>query len=453
MKIIVVGGGKVGQTLVEQLNAEGHDITIIDKDPEVVESIISKVDVMGFVGNGASYHIQKEAGCSDANLLIAVTDSDELNLLCCMIAKKSGNCHTIARVRNPEYSRDITSIRSELGLAMVINPELAAAKEASRLMRFPQAISVETFAKGRADVLSFKIKEGSPLANLKLIDLSQKLHCDVLVCGVERNDEFIIPRGNFKLLENDLIFIVASPKKADEFFRKAGLQSAKARRAVIVGGGDVTYYLATELISAGIDVTIIEKDMARCEVLSDVIPKALVIHGDGSDKSVLEEQNVASADGFMAFTDLDEENIMLALYAKNVSQAKIITKINHITFDDLIENLNIGSIVCPKNITAENIIRYVRAMENSLAFNIETLHRMCDDKAEALEFLIREGSPVIGQPLQKLKIRSDVLIGCINRDGEIMIPRGGTEINVDDTVVVITSHTGFTDISEILEEE
>ncbi len=453
MKIIVVGGGKVGQTLVEQLNAEGHDITLIDKDREVVESVISKVDVMGFAGNGASYHIQKEAGCSDADLLIAVTDSDELNLLCCMIAKKSGNCHTIARVRNPEYSRDVISIRSELGLAMVINPEHAAAKEASRLLRFPQAISVETFAKGRADVLSFKITEKSPLDGIKLIDLTQKLHCDILVCGVERNDEFIIPRGNFKLVKDDIVFIVASPKKADEFFKKAGIQSAKTRRAVIVGGGDVTYYLANELISAGIEVTIIEKDLARCEELSEALPKALIIHGDGSDKSVLEEQNVASADGFLAFTDLDEENIMLALYAKDISNAKIITKINHITFDDLIEKLNVGSIVCPKNITAENIIRYVRAMENSLAVNIETLHRMCDDRAEALEFLIREGSPLVGQPIQKLKIRPDVIIGCINRGGEIIIPRGGTEINVDDTVVVITSHTGFTDIREILKED
>jgi len=453
MKIIVVGGGKVGQTIVEQLNAEGHDITLIDKDASVVESVISRCDVMGYVGNGASYHVQKDAGCGDANLLIAVTDSDELNLLCCMIAKKSGNCHTIARVRNPEYSKDVMSIRTELGLAMVINPEKAAAKEASRFLRFPKAIDVETFAKGRVDVLSFKVEPGSPIANLKLIDLSQKLHCEVLVCGVERDDEFVIPRGNFKILENDIVSIVATPKKADEFFKKAGLQSSKTKNVVIVGGGDVTYYVADELISTGISVCIVEKDMERCEFLSDALPKARIIHGDGSDRRVLEEQDIGSADGFLAFTDLDEENIMLALYAKKITDAKIISKVNHITFDELIEQLDIGSIVCPKNITSENIIRYVRAMENSLDVNIETLHKLRDDKAEALEFLIREGSPLIGQPIQKLKIRKDVLIGCINRSGDIIIPRGQDEIHIDDTVIVVTSHKGFTDISEILDEE
>lgn len=452
MKIIVVGGGKVGQSIVEELYDEGHDITVIDKNPEVVNTLINKCDVMGYVGNGASYTVQQEAGCEGADLLIAVTDSDELNLLCCMVAKKSGNCHTIARVRNPEYSKDISSIRSELGLAMVINPERAAAKEASRLLRFPSAINVETFAKGRADVLTFKVEAGSPLCDLKLIDLSQKLHCEVLVCGVLRNGEFIIPRGNFKILEQDVVSIVASPKRADEFFKKVGLQTKNARDTLIVGGGDVSYYVAEELLATGIEVTIIEKDEKRCEFLSSALPKARIIHGDGSEKSVLEEEGLRGAEGFLAFTDLDEENIMLALYAKRQSEAKIVTKINHITFDDVIEELQIGSIVYPKYITAENIIRYVRAMQNSIEdANIETLHRLCDDKAEALEFIVREGCPLAGHTLSELRIKKDVIVACINRDREIIIPKGQSDIRVNDTVVVVTSKSGFTDISDILE--
>ncbi len=452
MKIIIVGCGKVGLTLIEQLSREGHDLTLIDQSRDVVESVINKYDIMGMVGNGASYHVQVEAGIEDANLLIAVTESDELNLLCCMIAKKSSNCQTIARVRNPEYSRDVNSIRSKLGLAMVINPEHAAAREAARLLRTPSAIKVDTFVKGRVELLKLKIEPGSVLHDIRLMDMSHKLHCNVLVCAVQREDEVIIPKGNFVLQEKDIISIVASPKKADEFFRKIGMDHGKVKNAMIVGGGDLTYYLTEELLSMGIDVTIIEKDMNRCNFLSEHLPKATIIHGDGSERQILEEEGLSGTEAFLSLTDMDEENIMMSLFAKSCSGAKLVTKINKIAFDDIISQLEIGSIICPKQVTAENIVRYVRGMENSLGINIESLYRIIEDKAEALEFLIQKGSPVIGIPLQEIKLKKNVLICCINHAGQIITPRGSDVIHEMDTVIVVTTETGFSDISDILEQ-
>ncbi len=451
MKIIIVGCGKVGLTLIEQLSREGHDLTLIDQSKDVVETVTNKYDIMGMVGNGASYHVQVEAGIEEANLLIAVTESDELNLLCCMIAKKSSNCQTIARVRNPEYSRDVNSIKSKLGLAMVINPEHAAAREAARLLRTPSAIKVDTFVKGRVELLKLKIEPGSVLHGIRLMDMPHKLHCNVLVCVVQREDEVIIPKGNFVLQEKDIISIVASPKKADEFFRKIGMDHGKVKDAMIVGGGDLTYYLTEELLSMGIDVTIIEKDMNRCNFLSEHLPKATIIHGDGSERQILEEEGLAGAEAFLSLTDMDEENIMMSLFAKSCSEAKLVTKINKIAFDDIISQLDIGSIICPKQVTAENIVRYVRGMENSLGINIETLYRIIEDKAEALEFLIQKGSPVIGIPLQEMKLKKNVLICCINHAGQIITPRGSDVIQEMDTVIVVTTETGFSDIADILE--
>ena len=451
MNIIIVGCGKVGLTLIEQLSREGHDLTLIDQSKDVVETVTNKYDIMGMVGNGASYHVQVEAGIEEANLLIAVTESDELNLLCCMIAKKSSNCQTIARVRNPEYSRDVNSIKSKLGLAMVINPEHAAAREAARLLRTPSAIKVDTFVKGRVELLKLKIEPGSVLHGIRLMDMPHKLHCNVLVCVVQREDEVIIPKGNFVLQEKDIISIVASPKKADEFFRKIGMDHGKVKDAMIVGGGDLTYYLTEELLSMGIGVTIIEKDMNRCNFLSEHLPKATIIHGDGSERQILEEEGLAGAEAFLSLTDMDEENIMMSLFAKSCSEAKLVTKINKIAFDDIISQLDIGSIICPKQVTAENIVRYVRGMENSLGINIETLYRIIEDKAEALEFLIQKGSPVIGIPLQEMKLKKNVLICCINHAGQIITPRGSDVIQEMDTVIVVTTETGFSDIADILE--
>ncbi len=318
MHIIIVGCGNVGSTIVEKLSKEGHNITVIDTKSEAIKNITINYDVMGYVGNGAGYSIQKEAGIEEADLMIAVTDSDELNLLCCLIAKKAGGCHTIARVRNPVYSREISFIKEELGLSMVINPEDAAAMEIARILKFPSAIKIDTFAKGRVELVKYRIEEGSVLCDQALKNISSKLKCDVLVCTVERGEDVYIPDGNFILRAKDEISVVGTVKNGMLFFKKLGVPRARAKNAFIVGGGETAYYLAKQLISIGISVKIVEKDRARCEELSELLPQATLIYGDGTDKDLLMEEGLPQAESFVALTNFDEENIMLSLYPESV---------------------------------------------------------------------------------------------------------------------------------------
>lgn len=450
MQIIIVGCGNVGRTLTEQLSKEGHNITVIDRIGEKVETVANEYDVMGIVGNGASFNVQNEAGIENADLLIAVTASDELNLLCCLIAKKAGDCHTIARVRNPIYNKEIAYIKEELGLSMVINPEHAAALEISRLLKFPSAIKVDTFAKGRVEILKCKVKEGSPLCDCSLIDISSKLRCAVLICAVERGDEVHIPDGRFVLKENDVISVVAEPRRANEFFKKIGMTTNRIKRVMIVGGGETTYYLTQMLLVMGMDVTIIEKDKNRCNELSEHLPKALIIHGDGTERNLLQEEGLEQMQAFVAWTNMDEENVMLTLFARRASQAKTVTKIHRIAYDEIISEMDLGSVLYPKHITAEYIIRYVRGMQNSIGSNVETLYQLIEDKVEALEFYVDRNSSVIGIPLKDLELKSNLLICCINRRGTIMIPGGQDTIEAGDTVIVVTTNTGFQDLKDIL---
>lgn len=374
MQIIIVGCGNVGTTIAQQLSKEGHNITVIDMDGHKVEAVANHYDVMGIVGNGASFSVQNEAGIEKADLMIAVTASDELNMLSCLIAKKAGDCSTIARVRNPLYNKEIAFIKEELGLSMVINPEYAAACEIARLLKFPSAIKVDTFAKGRMELLKCKINEGSILHGRPLTYLSSGLHCDVLICTVQRGDEVFIPDGNFELREKDVISVVASPKKANEFFRKIGMATNRIKSCMIIGGGETTYYLAQQLLPMGIEIKIIEQNKERCNELSELLPQALVIHGDGTDRNLLYEEGLPRIHAFVSWTSMDEENIMLSLFAKSVSKAKTITKVHRIDYDEIIENLDLGSVLYPKNITAEYILQYVRARQNSIGSNIETLY-------------------------------------------------------------------------------
>lgn len=450
MQIIIVGCGNVGTTLAEQLNKEGHNITVIDTKHDVVANVSNNFDVMGIVGNGAGYSIQKEAGIEEADLMIAVTGSDELNLLCCLIAKKAGDCHTIARVRNPVYSREINFIKEELGLSMVINPEDAAAMEIARVLKFPSAIKIDTFAKGRIELVKYRIEEGSPLCDHSLRDISAKMKCDVLVCTVERGDDVYIPSGNFILRARDEISVVGSAKNSVLFFKKLGVPTTRARNAFIVGGGETAYYLAKQLIAIGIAVKIVEMDKKRCEELSELLPQAMLILGDGTDRNLLLEEGLPQAESFVALTNFDEENIMLSLFVKSISKAKLITKVHRIAYDEIIEELDLGTVIYPKYITAESIIKYVRAMQNSIGSNIETLYRMNNDRVEALEFIVKEDSPVIGIPLQELKLKPNLLISCINHKGNIITPGGQNRIAVGDTVVIVTTLTGLHDIKDIL---
>lgn len=452
MRIIIVGCGKVGRTITEQLSQEGHDVAVIDTDSTVIHDITNNFDVMGVVGNGASYTIQKEAGIEEADLLIAVTGSDELNLLCCLFARKAGNCSTIARVRNPMYNKEINFIKGELGLSMVINPEYAAATEIARLLRFPSAIKIDTFAKGRVELMKFIIAEGSVLHNCSLMDVAKKIQSDILVCAVERKDEVVIPNGNFVLQEKDVISIVASPTNARDFFKEIGVETHQVKSTMIVGGGTIAYYLAAQLLTMGIDVKIVEMDKARCENLSELLPKAVIINGDATNQDVLMEEGITRCESFVSLTGIDEGNIFLSLFAKSVSKdAKVVTKVNRISFDEIINTFHLGSLIYPKFITSEYIIQYVRAMQNSIGSNIETLYRIIENKVEALEFLISQDAPVVGVQLEDLKMKDNILIACINRGGKIIIPKGRSKIMVGDTVIIVTTQKGLRDIKDILE--
>lgn len=452
MNTIIIGCGKVGQKLVEKLSQEkDQNITVVDIRYNVVQDIISQYDAMGVVGNGASYEVLLEAGIKTADILIAITGSDEVNLLTCLIAKKTGNCQTIARVRTPEYSRELHLFKDDLGLAMVINPELTAAIEMARVLRFPSAIQIDTFAKGRVEILKFKVANGSILDEIQVSEINSKLNTDVLVCGVERGEDAFIPDGSFVVKQGDFVSIVAAPLNGSEFFKKIGVKTNRVKDTMIVGGGATSYYLADRLIRRGIEVKIIEKDEKRCEELCDMLPKATIINADGTEKHVLLEEGIECVESFVSLTGIDEENIMLSLFAKSKSNGKIIAKVNRVAYDDVIAGLDLDTIIYPKDITAEYIVRFVRAKQNTIDCNIETMHLILDGKAEALEFTIKDNSPILGVPIMNLPLRCDVLIACIHRRGRVIIPGGSDRINSGDTVIVVTTNKGFKDIKDILQ--
>lgn len=451
LNIIIVGIGKVGGTLVEQLSKEGNDITIIDKNPAAVQALSGLYDVMGIVGNGASYSVQMEAGIENCDLFIAVTESDELNLLCCTVAKRVSNCSAIARVRTPDYSKEVGYLREKLGLTMIINPDLESAKEVARILYLPATLEVNSFAHGQAEMIKFKIPEGNILANLPISQLGKAISHKVLICAVERDGEVYIPSGNFILKEGDIISYVANRKVAKQFLNALGFNTRQVKNTMIIGGGTSAQYLADKLIHSGVSVKIIEKDRARCEELSLLLPKAIIINGDGTDEELLKEEGIQSAESFVPLTGIDEENIMLTLFARQVSNAKVVTKINHITFKDVINNLDLGSVIYPRYITSEAIIAYARAKKNSLGSNIETLYHLFDSRVEAIEFRVQNESKVTNTPLMELSLKKNLLITFINRNGSIIIPSGQDSIKVGDTVMIVTTHTGFNDILDILE--
>lgn len=451
MRIIIAGCGKVGFSIIEALIPEGHDVVVIDTNSDRITEITNRFDIMGIVGNAASYNVQIEAGIEDAHLLIASTNSDELNLLCCMIAKKTGNCRTIARVRNPVYNEEINFIKEELGLSMAINPEAAAAMEISRLLRFPSAIKIDTFAKGKVELLEFEISEDSILANKSLIDVSRHIKTDILICGVQRGEDVFIPNGRFVLREGDKITIVASYENSRKFFKEIGYVDTKIRDVLIVGGGRIAYYLAKMLPKEGIALKIIEKDRARCEELSTEFDDVIIINGDATNQELLIEEGVENTSAFITLTGIDEGNIFLSLFAKSRKTAKVITKINRLAFDDIVDTFHLGSIISPKSITSEYVLRYIRAMQNTIGSNVETLHKVIDKKAEALEFYIQEDCPLVDKALEDLHLKENLLIACINHKGHISIPNGQSKIGVGDTVIVVTTNTGLNDIKDILE--
>ena len=443
LNIIIVGCGKVGMTLIEQLSKEGHDITIIDKNAAKVQEMSNLYDIMGLVGNGASYSVQMEAGIENADLIIAVTAADELNLLCCTVAKQVGDCAAIARVRTPDYSKEAGYLREKLGLTMIINPELEASLETARILYLPTALEVNSFAHGQAEIVKFKIPEGNLLDGMTIATLGKSITNEILICAIEREGEVYIPGGNFQMAKNDIVSFVAPRRHIRSFLKKIGFKTKQVKDAMIVGGGKASYYLAKQLIAMGIDVKIIEQNKERCEELSILLPEAIIINGDGTDEEVLREEGIEYAQAFIPLTDIDEENIMLTLHAKQVSNAKLITKINRSTFKNVISKLDLGSVIYPRYITSEAIIAYVRAKKNSTNSNIETLYHMFDNRAEAIEFRVDEPSSVTGIPLKDLMLKNDLLVSFIYRNGKVQIPSGLDTIEVGDTVMIVTTHYRF----------
>lgn len=450
LNIIIVGCGKVGATLTEQLSKEGHNLTLIDRNPERVHALADMYDIMGIVGNGASYSVLMEAGIENTDLLISVTESDELNLLCCTFAKRVADCSAIARVRNPDYSTEIGYLREKLGLAMIINPELEAALEIARVLSLPTALEINTFAHGHAEMVKIKIPDGNIMHQKSIAELKKRISVNFLICAIERQGEVYIPSGDFVLQTGDILSFIASRMNCRLFLKEIGIPTQQVKNTIIVGGGKSSFYLAKQLLAAGIDVNIIEQDKEKCEFLSELLPNATIINGDGSDEDLLNEIDLASADSFVPLTGIDEENIILTLHAQQISNAKVITKINRINFKHVVNNLELGSVVYPKYIATEAIIAYVRAKKASMNSDIETLYHLFDSRAEAIEFRIDKPSEITDITLADIKLKNNLLIATINRRGRVFIPSGSDSIQLGDTVIVVAKHTGFNCIENIL---
>lgn len=450
LNIIIVGCGKVGATLVEQLNNEGHDITVIDKRPEKVAELTNIYDIMGLVGNGASYEILEEAGIENCDVLVAVTGTDELNLLCCTMAKRTSKCETIARIISPDYNNESSFLRKSLGISLIINSDLRAAREMAHIIYMPTSLEAYSFSHGLGDIVKFKVPKGNLLDGLRLSELNKKVNIDVLICVVERNGEIIIPNGDFIMKADDIFLFITTKKNVNTFAEKLGFDSKKVQDVMIVGGGKTTYYLAKILDLMKIKTKIIEADKNRCEFLSSNLPKATIICGDGTDDELLREEGLETTSAFIPITGIDEENIMLSLHARKFSKAKVITKVNRSTFKSVINTLDLDSVIFPRYITCETIIAYIRAKKASLNSSIETLYHMFDNQVEAVEFVATDKSKVTDIPLMDLNLKDSLLIACIIRKGDFILPTGRDTIQVGDKIMIISTHTGLKEIDEIL---
>ena len=450
MKIIIVGGGKVGYTLAQQLSTEDHDITLVDNDADVLNHADETLDVMCIKGNGASVEILKNANVHDADLLLAVTNSDELNMICSVIGKKLGARNTVARVRNTDYSNEYKLLREELELDMVINPEMDAAAEIAQMIQFPSASDVEPFANNLIEMVEFRVLATEPIVNIKLMDLNKKLPSNVLFCAAKRNDEVFIPKGNTIFLPNDIIYVIGERSSISRFFKFLGRSSSKAKNVTIIGGSRTAIYLTWLLEELDLKVKIIELNKERCLMLNDILPNALIIHGDGTDQDVLDSENFESTDAVVSLTDMDEENLITSLYAHQCGVPKVILKINRQNYIPVIKKLGLDSIISPKFITANNILRYVRALDNSQGIAVEKLYKILNEEAEIAEFTAKYTPDLTDIKLQHLKLKNNVLIAAIMRNKKIIIPNGNDVIKDKDKVIVVTKTGYITDLHEIL---
>lgn len=451
MKMVIIGNGKAGSSLSSMLANEGHDVTVIDINAAALEKTQNTEDVMCIEGNGIDADVQRNAAVNKAGIVIATTHHDAVNLLCCLIARKLGAKRTISRVRNPEYYKQIDFIRDDLGLSMVINPEGITADEILRVLITPDAAKVEVFEKGKMELVEYKIPDNSPILDLSLLEIYKRTRIKFLICAVQRDSEIYIPGGNFVLRPGDRINIAAAHKEIEQFFKMNGSIKDKVKSCMIVGGGRICYYLTRSLLGMGMHVKIIEKSLDKCRQLAQLFPKASVIHGDGTDQDMLLEEGIRDVDAFVAITGIDEENIIMSLYAKNNSNAKVVTKVNRESYVDMTAQIGLDCIISPKYLTTNSVLAYVRSLDNTES-NIESIYHIVDDRVEAAEFKIRENIPrLIGVPLKDLKIRKNILICSVVRGRQVIIPDGDTTIELNDSVVVISKEHRFSDIRDILE--
>ncbi len=440
MKIIIAGDGKVGMALTRLLALEGHDLVAINSNPNILESEMQEIDVISLVGNCAAMDTLKEANIEQADVLIAATSADETNLLCCLTARRMNpTLHTIARVRNPEYTKQLYMMREEFGLSLLINPEREAAREIFRLMQIPGFLKRETFAKGRVEIVELRINEGSLLENVILHHLPHVLGgSKVLVCAVVRDGKAFIPTGDRTLRRGDHIYVTAPVAALSELTKKMGIVQRKIRHAMLIGGGRVCEHLARSLVSAGVHVKIIEKDPERCLKLANDLPRAAIIQADSTSNNVLESEGLSEMDALVTLTDMDEQNIFTSMYGYSLGVPNIITRLNRIETTGLIENLPVGSVVSPKEICSENIVQYVRAMQNQAGAAV-SVHRFAEGRVEALEFVINKNSRHVGEMLKTLKLKKNVLLACITRHGNTTIPDGSSTFEIGDTVIVVAN--------------
>ena len=451
MKIIIVGCGRVGCSLAGKLNADGNNVTVVDTSAEKIADVTAQFDVMGVVGNGATFATLKEAGISSADLFIAVTNSDELNLFCCMIAKRESGCQTIARIKNPEYSKEAEYLKKQLDLAMVINPELEAAKEVARVLRFPSAVRIEPFGKGRVELISIRLGPDNPLIGQSVWELMGKVRANVQLAAIERGGEAHIVHGDTVFQEKDVLSLVSTPKDAAAFLKKINHKGFTVKDVMIVGGSEVTQYLLGILEKSGLSVKVIDKKRERCEELASNWNDVTVINANTADHAMLKEQGIENVDAFVALAGLDEENILLSLFAKEWGVKKMITKINRIDYDNVMAKLDLDTVVCPKNLTADMILRFVRAAKKSRGSNMQSLYNIVEGQIEAAEFLVKEGAKVIGKPLRELRLKKDTLVASIVRGGKVILPRGSDCIAAGDTVIVVTKDVSLFGIGDILD--
>ena len=451
MKIIIIGLGTIGRTILKNLSGEGHTITIIDEDKSKIESLIERYDVFGVVGNGACLDIQKEAGMEEADLAIVLTNSDEMNVFACLVAKKMGVKNTIARVRNPDYRKQIIEMKDDLGIAMIVNPEQEMANEIFHIINLPSVAQIENFAKGRVSLVEIVAEEGCALIGETLISLGKKLKTRVLICAVQRGDEIFIPSGNFKIEEGDKIHFTAAARSLGDFLSEVNLVKSPLKNIMIIGGGRIGYYLADALSQKKYSVKLLENDEKKAEELAELLPRVTVIRGNGTQHDILIEEGIEAMDAFVALTDIDEENMIVSMFANKKKVKKSITQIKNDDLYGMLDELGIVNTVSPKHIVAGRMISYIRAMANSVGSKVLTMYQLVNNQVEALEFEATRYEDFYDKPLRELNIKKNCLIACIIRKNEIIIPDGNSSIQLGDRVVVVTTHKNFDDLNDAFE--